>query len=106
MKLWRFVFALLIILPGSLQAWDSNVFNANLITMLTVAFAVLIPGIAAAISHNRTLLISAGITSLALLSLSRLLSPIPLPALLSISPLIVIVLLFRWQLYVNQRLPE
>ena len=77
----RAILAILIIVLGNLQAWDSNVHEAGLLIVLLVSLAMALPLVALLVPISQQYMIGAFIVSLILLVLARLISPIPLPGL-------------------------
>ena len=77
----RAVIAFLIFVLGNLQAWDSNVHEADLLIVLLVSLAIPLAPIALLIPLEQKYMVGALVVSLILLVLARLLSPIPLPGL-------------------------
>jgi hypothetical protein len=77
----RPLFAFLIFVLGSLQAWDSNVPSAGLMIVLLVSIAIALPAVVLQSSLNQAQFIAALGPSLILLLIARLVSPVPLPGL-------------------------
>jgi hypothetical protein len=73
--------AYLIFVLGSLQAWDSNAPDAGLLILLLVSLAIPLTPIALLIPIQQQYVVGALVLSLILLTVARLLSPIPLPGL-------------------------
>ena len=71
--------AFLILVLEIMQAWDSDVFEAGLLTVLLVSLAMPLAPIALLIPVRREYMI--GVLALVLLIQARMLSPIPLPGL-------------------------
>lgn len=69
------ILAFLIFVPGSLQAWDSNVPAAGLLIVLLVSLAI---------PATQQYMVGALVLAFILLLLARLLSPIPSPELFTI----------------------
>ena len=77
----RAAIAFLIFVLGNLQAWDSNVHEADLLIVLLVSLAIPLAPIALLIPFEQKYMVGALVLSLILLVLARLLSPVPLPGL-------------------------
>jgi hypothetical protein len=77
----RAVMAILMIVLGNLQAWDSKVQGAGLLIVLLVSLAIPLTPIALLIPVRQQYMIGALVLAFILLLLARLLSPIPLPGL-------------------------
>jgi hypothetical protein len=77
----RATLAVLAFVLGSLQAWDSDVPQAGLLIVLLVSLATALPPVALLLPIKQPLLVGAFVSSLILLLLARLISPIPLPGL-------------------------
>lgn len=73
--------ALLIFVMGNLQAWDSDVPAAGLLIVFLVSLAVALPAVALLLPVAPPFLLGAIVISLILLTIARLISPIPLPGL-------------------------
>jgi hypothetical protein len=79
--LLRATFGLMIIVLGNLQAWDSNVHEAGLGTVLLVSLAIALAAVVLLLPLQQTVLLSALILSFALLVVARLTSPVLVPGL-------------------------
>jgi hypothetical protein len=77
----RAVFALLTLVLGNLQAWDSGVPEAGLLIVLLVSLATAIPAVALLLPLKPVYYLGSIALALALLAAARLISPIPLPGL-------------------------
>lgn len=77
----RAALAFLIFVLGSLQAWDSNVHEAGLLTVLLVSLAIPLSPVALLVPMRRSYFLGAFALSAILLVLARLISPISLPGL-------------------------
>jgi hypothetical protein len=66
--------------PGSLQAWDSNIHTAGLLIVLLVSLALALPPVALPVPVKQPYFVGAIVVSLVLLIVARLFAPIPLPA--------------------------
>lgn len=81
---WKRLAAGLIVLLGSLQAWDSGAFSAAAGTVATVlaGLGVAVPAAAALLSERRAIHLWAVVASGMLLVAARTVSAVPLPELL------------------------
>jgi hypothetical protein len=77
----RVLLAILMIVLGNLQAWDSGVSEAGLPILLLVSLAIALPPVALLAPLSQQYMIGAFALSLFLLVVARLVSPIPLPGL-------------------------
>jgi hypothetical protein len=75
----RALYSLLIFVMGSLQAWDSSEPSAGLMIVLLVSLAIALPAVAMLLPLHQAQYIGIMITSLILLLIARLLSPVRLP---------------------------
>ncbi len=87
MKIPRTIIAILIIGLGATQAWDSNVLAAPSWVIALVALAVALPALAVVITDDPGMLLAAIIGMSLLLLAAKLMSPVPLPALLVVAML-------------------
>lgn len=85
MKLSRGVVAGLIVLLGSLQAWDSGVLAAGPLVQLLALTGIAIPAMAALVSASYLGTVAAVCASAVLEIAARVVSPVPLPELLLVS---------------------
>jgi hypothetical protein len=72
---------LLMLVIGSLQAWDSHVQDANALTVLLVILAIALPAAAMLVPLRAAYFGASGILALILLVVARIISPVPLPGL-------------------------
>lgn len=93
MRLSRWVVAGLIVLLGSLQAWDSGVLAAGSLVRLLAWTGIAIPAMAALLSATHLGTVAAVCASAVLEIAARVVSPVPLPELLLVS-MIAALLLF------------
>lgn len=77
----RLGYALLMIVLGNLQAWDSDVHSGGLWVVLLVSLAIGLPAVAVLVPLQQIALISAIGISFILLVIARRISPVPLPEL-------------------------
>jgi hypothetical protein len=77
----RALLAFLAFVLGNLQAWDSDVHAAGLLTVLLVSLAIAIPPVVLLTPVKQQYFVSAFVLSFIFIFLARLLSPIPLPGL-------------------------
>ena len=77
----RLGYALLMIVLGNLQTWDSDVHSGRLWVVLLVSLAIGLPAVAVLVPLQQIALISAIGISFILLVIARLISPVPLPEL-------------------------
>lgn len=77
----RVLLAILMIVLGNLQAWDSGVPEAGLLIVLLVSLAMALPPVALLSPISQQFMLGAFALSLLLLVVARLVSPIPLPGL-------------------------
>ena len=77
----RLGYALLMIVLGNLQAWDSDVHSGGLWVVLLVSLAIGLPAVAVLVPLQQIALISAIGISFFLLVIARLISPVRLPEL-------------------------
>ena len=77
----RLGYALLMIVLGNLQAWDSDVHSGGLWVVLLVSLAIGLPAVAVLVPLQQIALIYAIGISFILLVIARLISPVPLPEL-------------------------
>lgn len=73
--------AILILVLGNLQAWDSNVPDAGLLIVLIVSMATALPPVALLAPMEQQHFVVTVVLSMILLVFARLVSPIPLPGL-------------------------
>lgn len=78
---YRTGIAVLMVMLGGLQAWDSNVLSAGWQIILLVSIAILIPAILFLMPSKTTYFVGSILLSFAVLGLARFISPIPLPGL-------------------------
>ena len=74
-------FAVLVVVLGGLQAWDSGVLKSSGLSQLLVATAIAVPALALLLSSDYGTQAAAVLVSLMLLTAARLLAPSPLPTL-------------------------
>ena len=77
----RAAMALLMIVLGNLQAWDSDVHEAGLVFVFLVSLAIALPAVILLIPLQSSFFVGAILLSLVLLVLARILSPVELPGL-------------------------
>ena len=77
----RATMAILMIVLGNLQAWDSGVHDAGLLIVLLVSIAIALPAVALLLPVSQQYLVGTLVVSLILIFLARVVSPIPLPEL-------------------------
>lgn len=75
------VLALISIILGSLQAWDSDAHTGGLLVMLLVSTAIALPAVTLQAPLKSSYVLAAFIVSFLLLIIARLISPVPLPGL-------------------------
>ena len=90
----RSVFALLVIVLGNLQAWDSGVHQAGLWIVLLVSLGTTIPALALLLPLQRPSLLAAFGISLLLLTAARFTAPVPLSGIYLILVPAVMALIF------------
>jgi hypothetical protein len=73
--------ALLALVIGNLQAWDSGVHEAGLLIVFLVSLAIALPAVALLLPLKPVHFIGSFVLALVLLAAARLISPIPLPGL-------------------------
>jgi hypothetical protein len=81
----RLILALVIVVVGCLQAWDSGLLEASAVVWILVLPGILVPGAAALVEESRGAIFVAVPVSAILLLGAVLISPTPLPALLMIT---------------------
>jgi hypothetical protein len=94
----RWIIAALIILLGSLQAWDSNILDAGGTVAVLTSLAILLPALVALRPMTAKLLLATVTISAFLLLAAKRLSPRPLPSLLVIALIGGFMLYGRWHL--------
>ena len=77
----RATFAMLIIVLGNLQAWDSHIHDAGMWIVLLVSLAVALPAVALLLPLQQNFFLAAFLLALILLVIARAVSSIPLPGL-------------------------
>lgn len=97
MNITSLVITLLLVALGVLQAWDSNVLHAGNLVLILVGAAIAIAAGATLFPSRPGLLLGASVSSVLLLIVARIVSPIPLPAILTICPIICVALFAVWQ---------
>ena len=90
----RTILAIGIFVLSSLQAWDSDVPSAGLLTVFLVSLAIALPPVALLVPLEQRYFIVAFALSFILLILARLISPIPLPGLFIVLVPAVMALIF------------
>ncbi len=73
--------AIIIVVMGNLQAWDSDVPEAGLWIVFLVSLAIALPPVALLVPLEQTYFLGAFALSFILVIVARLISPIPLPGL-------------------------
>lgn len=101
MRVPKTIVAILILGLGAIQAWDSNVLNAPSWIIAIVALAIAVPAVALLLTDEPGMLLAAIIAMSLLLLAAKLLSPVPLPALL-----LVVVLAGVLIIITNQQGPD
>lgn len=86
--------AIIILVMGNLQAWDSDVPAGGLLIVFLVSLAIALPPVAMLLPLKQTYLLGAIGLSFILLSIARLISPIPLPGLFIVLVPVVMGLIF------------
>jgi hypothetical protein len=77
----RALLALAFVILGSLQAWDSDAYNAGLLVVFLVSVAIALPAVAIQAPLSPAFLLGSILASLLLLIVARLVSPLPLSGL-------------------------
>lgn len=90
----RASFALLILVLGNLQAWDSGVSEAGLMIVLLTSLAVALPAIALLLPLSQPYFLGTFALSFILLVLARLVAPVSLPGLFLVLVPAVMALIF------------
>jgi hypothetical protein len=80
-ELVRAAYALVCLILGSLQAWDSDVPDGGLLIVLLVSTAIALPPVTLLTPLKPSYFIGSLIVSFLLLLVARLISPMPLPEL-------------------------
>ena len=101
MNIPKSIVAILVLGLGATQAWDSNVLNAPTWIIAIVALAVALPALALVLTDEPGMLLGAIVATSLLLLTAKLLSPVPMPALL-----VIVVLAGVLVIIVNQQGPE